>query len=164
MVGLKIGMRTIKTGLCVFLCILVSFILNRETYIVSSITSIFTLREDMDNTLKFGKHRVVGNVFGAILSLLVMFIFNTFGKSELVQIITIPLVIVLLITMLNLFQCQEGTVGASATLLTILFMIPDTHSYAYAFNRVIDSFIGMFIALMINMLLPVKKIKAIEKK
>ncbi|WP_238842729.1 aromatic acid exporter family protein [Vagococcus hydrophili] len=57
-------MRTIKTGLSVFVCILISFIFNRDTYVVSSITAVFTLREDMYNTLKFGRHRVVGNIMG----------------------------------------------------------------------------------------------------
>lgn len=151
---MKIGMRTIKTGLCVFICILISIIFKRETYVVSSITAIFTLREDMENTVKFGKHRVVGNVLGAVFSLLVIAIFNTFGKTELVQLIAIPSVIVLIIVILASLGYHEGTVGASATLLTILFMIPSHQSYSYAFARIVDSFIGMFIALGMNFIIP----------
>ncbi|HAB97112.1 MAG TPA: hypothetical protein DCE83_10210, partial [Enterococcus sp.] len=48
----------------------------------------------------------------------------------------------------------EGTVGACATLLTILFMIPQTESYLYAFNRIVDSFIGMTIAILVNRFFP----------
>lgn len=152
--GLQFGLRNIKTGISIFLCILISFVLQRETYVVSTITAIFTLREDQLNTLKYGKHRVVGNVLGALTSLVVIALFDLFGNTQLTQLITIPLVIMVMIAALVKLNAQEGTVGASATLLTILFMIPKHASYLYAFNRVIDSFIGMAIAILINYLLP----------
>lgn len=151
---LRIGMRTIKTGLSVFFCILISFIFNRETYVVSSITAIFTLREDMYNTIKFGRHRIVGNVLGALFSIVAIFIFETFGDGRLVQLIAVPTIIILLIWLLSIAKCYEGTVGACATLLTILFMIPENESYSYAFARVLDSFIGMGVAFAINQILP----------
>lgn len=151
---LKIGMRTIKTGVAVFFSILISFLLNRETYVVTALTSVFTLREDMENTIKFGRHRVVGNTLGALTSLVVILIFSIFGDSELVQLIAVPIIIVLMIALLANLGCHEGTVGAVATLLTILFMIPSDKSYSYALARVVDSFIGMTIALLVNKYLP----------
>mgnify|MGYP000163084161 CR=1 FL=1 len=60
----------------------------------------------------------------------------------------------LMIALLVKFDYHEGTVGACATLLTILFMVPQTESYLYAFNRVIDSFIGMAVAIAVNHCLP----------
>ena len=156
-------MRNIKTGLSVFVCILISFIFNRDTYVVSSITAVFTLREDMYNTLRFGRHRVVGNVLGAVFSVIAIFIFDTFGDGEIVQLISIPLLIIALIWVLSSTNNYEGTVGGCATLLTILFMIPDNQSYSYALARVVDSFIGMFVAFGINHLLPNPKNKLIKK-
>lgn len=149
----KIGMRTLKTGLSVFICMLITFIFKRETYIVSTITAVFSLRENMQKTMLFGKHRIAGNLFGALMSLVVIFIFDLFGTSQLTQIITIPSVIIVMITLLSGFGYNEGVVGACATLLTILFMIPDQNSYVYALNRVIDSFIGTGVAMSINTLI-----------
>ena len=149
-------MRTIKTGVCVFLSILISIIFNRETYIVIALTSIFTLREDMINTIKYGKHRVVGNLVGALTSIIVIFIFSLIGNSDIIQLFVIPLIVVIMIATLANLGFHEGTVGACATLLTILFMIPGDKSYSYAFARVIDSFIGMGIALLVNSYLPTK--------
>lgn len=156
-------MRNIKTGLSVFVCILISFLFNRDTYVVSSITAVFTLREDMYNTLRFGRHRVVGNVLGALFSVVAIFIFDTFGDGQLVQLISIPLLIVALIWVLSSTKNYEGTVGGCATLLTILFMIPDNQSYSYALARVVDSFIGMFVAFGINHLLPNPRNKFVNK-
>lgn len=155
----KIGMRTVKTGISVFLCILVSFLLHRDTYVVAAITAVFTLREDMVNTMKYGKHRIIGNVLGAIMSIAVIAIFHWFGQSDIVQLIFIPLIIMWMIALLAHFGYQEGTVGACATLLTIVFMIPADHSYRYAFDRVVDSFIGMGIALAVNYVIPQVKPK-----
>lgn len=159
----KIGMRTLKTGLSVFICMLITFLFKRETYIVSTITAVFTLRENMEKTMMFGKHRIAGNIFGALTSLLVIFIFDVFGNSQLTQILTIPSVIILLITLLSGFGYNEGVVGACATLLTILFMIPEQDSYVYALNRVIDSFIGMGVALGINVLVNRREVKTYEE-
>lgn len=158
-------MRTIKTGLSVFICILISFIFNRETYVVSSITAVFTLREDMYNTLKFGRHRVVGNITGALFSVVAIFIFNQLGDGKLVQLFSIPLLITLMIWLLSVASCYEGTVGACATFLTILFMIPDNQSYSYALARVLDSFIGMFVAFGMNTAIPcrIQKMMPIKK-
>lgn len=152
----KIGMRTFKTGLSVFFCILVSILLKRETYVVAAITTVFTLREDMENTLKYGKHRIIGNVMGAMMSIAVIVVFNWLGRTELVQLIFIPVIITLMIALLASLGYHEGTVGACATLLTIVFMIPTDQSYGYAFARVVDSFIGMGIALLVNYFIPLK--------
>ncbi|EOH98933.1 hypothetical protein UAY_02202 [Enterococcus moraviensis ATCC BAA-383] len=165
----KIGMRTFKTGLSVFFCILVSILLKRETYVVAAITTVFTLREDMENTLKYGKHRIIGNVMGALMSVVVIAVFNVLGRTELVQLIFIPVIITLMIALLAGLGYHEGTVGACATLLTIVFMIPANQSYGYAFARVVDSFIGMGIALLVNYLIPMKItkkrfIKPVKKK
>lgn len=162
---MKIGLRTIKTGLSVFICILISIVFHRETYVVAALTAVFTLREDMINTLKFGKHRVVGNTFGAMFSIVAIFLFKIFGDGKEVQLFIMPLLIIFMISLLSHFGYQEGTVGACATLLTILFMIPETESYHYAFARVIDSFIGMFVAIGVNQLLPNRKmLKDLEKQ
>lgn len=153
--GLTFGLRNLKTGISVFICILISFLLQRETYVVSTITAVFTLREDHQNTLKYGKHRIAGNTFGALASVICIAIFKYFGFTPIVQVIAIPSVIMCMIALLVKFDYNEGTVGACATLLTILFMVPQTESYVYAFNRVIDSFIGMGVAILVNRFLPV---------
>ncbi|MDH6363799.1 uncharacterized membrane protein YgaE (UPF0421/DUF939 family) [Enterococcus sp. PF1-24] len=156
MFGVKVGLRTIKTGISVFFCILVSIILHRETYVVSAITAVFTVREDINRSLSYGKHRIMGNTVGALAALGVMLFFNHFGQSKLVELFLIPLVIMGIIVFLVNFDGYEGIVGATATFLTIVFMIPDNVSNQYALNRVIDSFIGMGIATGVNYFFPLR--------
>lgn len=122
-------MRTLKTGLSVFICVLFTFLFKRDTYVVSTITAVFTLRQDMQQTMKFGKHRIAGNIFGAFFSVVIIFIFNTLGRGQIVQLITLPVIIMLMITLLSGFGYPEGIVGACATLLTIVFMVPEQDSY-----------------------------------
>jgi uncharacterized membrane protein YgaE (UPF0421/DUF939 family) len=158
----KIGMRTFKTGLSVFFCILLSILLKRDTYVVAAITTVFTLREDLENTVKYGKHRIIGNVLGAIMSLAVITVFDLLGRSEVVQLLFMPLIIMVMIAILAGLGYHEGTVGACATLLTIVFMIPAHQTYGYAFDRVIDSFMGMGVALLVNFAIPLRQRKAVS--
>ncbi|MGX6961438.1 FUSC family protein [Vagococcus xieshaowenii] len=153
------GMRTFKTGFAVFLCILFSIVFNRETYIVSALTAIFTIRKDFENSVRFGKDRVIGNTLGALSSLIVITIFDFFGKTTLTELTVIPLIIISMITVLTKLKATEGTVGSCATLFTILFMIPEHQTYIYAFNRIIDSFIGLAIGLAVDYTLPNHKTK-----
>lgn len=155
-------MRTFKTGLSVFFCILISMLLQRDTYVVACITAVFTLREDLENTIKYGKHRLIGNVMGALMSIIVILGFNLLGRTDVVQLFFIPTVIILMIATLAHLGYYEGTVGACATLLTIVFMIPADQSYGYAFARVVDSFIGMGIALLVNYTIPARQ--AVRKR
>ena len=153
------GLRTLKTGLAVFICILISIIFKRETYIVSALTAIFTIRKDFENSMRFGKDRVIGNTVGAFSSLIVITLFNLFGNTDISQLIIIPLMIISMITLLSKLNAKEGTIGSCATLFTILFMIPETQTYIYAFNRIIDSFIGVGIGLAVDYTLPNNQIK-----
>ncbi|MGX7031021.1 FUSC family protein [Vagococcus zengguangii] len=153
------GLRTLKTGVAVFLCILISIIFKRETYIVSALTAIFTIRKDFENSIRYGKNRVIGNTVGAFSSLLVITLFDLFGKTDISQLIIMPLTIMMMITLLTKLKATAGTVGGCATLFTILFMIPETQTYIYAFNRILDSFIGLGIGLAVDYLLPNRQCK-----
>ena len=94
----KIGLRTLKTGISVFLCMLIFTIFDRGTPIVATLTAVFALREDMNNTLKFGRHRIVGNTFGAIFAVVVILLYEWVGNIVLVQLVGIPLLIMIMIT------------------------------------------------------------------
>jgi len=156
----KIGLRTLKTGISVFLCMLIFTIFDRGTPIVATLTAVFALREDMNNTLKFGRHRIVGNTFGAIFAVVVILLYEWVGYIVLVQLVGIPLLIMIMITFCVATGHSEGVVGACGTFLTIIFMIPENESFGYALQRVVDTFIGTGIALGVNHFIRPKKARA----
>lgn len=153
------GLRTIKTGISVFLCMLIFTIFDRGTPIVATLTAVFALREDMENTRKFGRHRIVGNTFGAIFAVIVILLYEVIGNVVIVQLVCIPLLMMVMITCCSATGHREGVVGACGTFLTIIFMIPENESFRYAMERVLDTFIGTGIALGVNHWVRPRKIK-----
>lgn len=113
-----------------FVCIVPGFRCI-ETYVVACITAVFT-PEDHPNertalrqTPDYGQYLQRGGFDG-----LYFYLPNLWPDSNhRLQPAAIPLVIMLIIALLVRFGYQEGTVGACATLLTILFMIPAHESY-----------------------------------
>lgn len=69
----KIGMRTFKTGLAVFLVLLLFSFFDLEGLQIGVLTAVFSLREDFDRTVSFGFSRIIGNTIGGILALIFIF-------------------------------------------------------------------------------------------
>ncbi|WP_238581352.1 aromatic acid exporter family protein, partial [Streptococcus orisasini] len=59
-----LGMRTFKSGLAVFLVLLLFGILDWKGLQIGALTAVFSLREDFDKSVHFGASRIVGNSIG----------------------------------------------------------------------------------------------------
>ncbi|MGX7419565.1 FUSC family protein [Carnobacterium gallinarum] len=149
----RLGMRTVKTGIAVGICIFIFHFLNRGTPMIASLAAVFALRQDVETTVKFGKSRILGNSIGALVAALFIFAHRELGSSFIVEVIGIPLCIMFIIILCDGIDYNSGIIGAIATLLIIYFTIPTTDTFIYALDRVVDTFIGTFIALAVNHLI-----------
>lgn len=150
----RIGMRTLKTGLAVGLCILLFHFLDREPPIIAALAAVFGLREDWQTSLKFGKTRILGNSIGAIFAAFLVLFQQFMGWPFFVELIGVPLGIILIIVFCDRTNYNSGIVGATAAFLIIYFTIPTNETVIYALARVLDTFIGTFIAILVNRLIP----------
>ena len=150
----RIGMRTLKTGLAVGLCILLFHLLDREPPMIAALAAVFGLREDWQTSLKFGKTRIFGNSIGAMFAAVLVLLQQFFGWAFLVELIGVPLGIILIIVFCDRINYNSGIIGASAAFLIIYFSIPTDETVFYALARVLDTFIGTFIAIAVNRLIP----------
>ncbi len=64
----KLGMRTLKTGLSVFLVLLIFHLFGWEGLQIGTLTAVFSLRESFDRSVHFGFSRIIGNSVGGFLS------------------------------------------------------------------------------------------------
>lgn len=149
----RLGMRTVKTGIAVGICILIFHFLHRGTPMIASLAAVFALRQDVETTVKFGKSRILGNSIGALVAALFIFIHRGLGGSFLIEVIGIPICIMFIIILCDGIDYNSGIIGAIATLLIIYFTIPTTDTFFYALERVVDTFIGTFVALAVNHLI-----------
>lgn len=159
----RLGMRTVKTGIAVAICILIFHYSGRGTPMIASLSAVFALREDVETTVKFGKSRILGNSIGALFAALFIFIQGQLGSSFLIELIGIPFCIMLIIVICDGINYNAGIIGAIATLLIIYFSIPTNETFIYALERVGDTFIGTFIAIAINHLIRTPAHEEIEE-
>ena len=66
----RLGMRTIKSALAVFLCILFFHLTQRGIPMIAALSAVFSLRQDLTTTVSFGKSRIIGNTLGGTLAIL----------------------------------------------------------------------------------------------
>ena len=63
----RLGMRTMKTGIAVFIVLLIFGMFGWKGLQIGALTAVFSLREDFDKSVHFGTSRILGNSVGAFM-------------------------------------------------------------------------------------------------
>ena len=87
----KLGMRTFKTGVAVFIVLLVFGLFGWKGLQIGALTAVFSLREDFDKSVHFGTSRILGNSIGGLYALLFFLINNLFHEQFWVTLLVVPL-------------------------------------------------------------------------
>lgn len=149
----RLGMRTIKSALAVFLCILFFHVTDRGLPMIAALSAVFSLRQDLTTTVSFGRSRIIGNSIGGFLGIIYFLVKNYFHNDFLVELFLLPVLVVIVIVVSDGINNNSGNISAIATLLLIALSVPQGESSLYAIQRVLDTFIGTFIAIGINFFL-----------
>lgn len=149
----RLGMRTIKSALAVFLCILFFHVTDRGLPMIAALSAVFSLRQDLTTTVSFGRSRIIGNSIGGFLGIIYFLVKNYFHNDFLVELFLLPVLVVIVIVVSDGINNNSGIISAIATLLLIALSVPQGESSLYVIQRVLDTFIGTFIAIGINFFL-----------
>ena len=150
----KIGLRTYKTALAVFLCLFVTYFLGSSGTLLAAIAAILCMRETHKDSLKIGLDRMIGTITGGILAFVYLMILKQLPINEdLVSKIIIPIFIIICIYVCNLFNVK----GASG-ICCIVFLIvaigreegTRLEILSYVGIRELATLIGEVIATVIN--------------
>lgn len=155
----RLGMRTIKTALAVFICILFFHFTGRGNPMIAAIAAVFSLRQDLTTSLSFGKSRIIGNSLGGFLALIFILVQGYFSHAFLVEAIVLPLLVIVAIVVSDASNNNLGIITAIATLLLIALSVPQGESIYYVLERVVDTFIGTFIGIGLNFFIQAKPIE-----
>ncbi|MFC3927297.1 FUSC family protein [Streptococcus caprae] len=146
----KLGMRTLKSGIAVFLVILLFSLLGWQGTNIAALTAVFSLREDFDKSVHFGASRILGNSIGGLYAIAYFFLYDLFGRSLWITLLVVPICAMLTIMTNVAVNNQAGIIGAVSAMLIISLSIPYGDSIEYAVARVFETFIGVFIAIIVN--------------
>lgn len=146
----RLGMRTVKTGIAVFLTILLFQLMDWEGANIAALTAVFSLREDFDRSLHIGASRILGNTIGGSFAILYFLLYGWIDHPFLVKLFFIPFFVMLTIMVNVAMNNKPGVIGSVAAFLIITLTIPQGDSLIYAFQRVLETFAGVFIAIFVN--------------
>lgn len=151
----KIGWRTIKTVIGVFIILLSYHWINRHPAALACLACVFAMQSDVPTSIEYGRYRIVGNILGALLAGVVVQIELILGfNNPYVHIFAVTFGIFLLLIICNQFNLTKSIVNSSATYFVVLLTMAHHEIYLYIFNRVLDCIIGVIIAILVNHLLP----------
>lgn len=143
---LGIGMRNIKTAIAVFLCIVVLKFLNMNTPFYACIAAVITMQNTVNVSFKTGLYRMVGTLIGAGVGVG----FSVLSPNNLV-LTAVGIVIVIYIT--NLLRQKDSTSIACIVFLAVMTNLSDVTPIHYSALRVLETFVGIVIAMAVNALL-----------
>jgi len=152
----KLGLRAFKSAICVFLCLLIAIIFNRPQPLLASIAAIICMQPTYDETFKTGLHRLVGTSVGGVTGLLVLMLVRLIPYKEYLQyvnLIVAPLCILAVIYICNVIEHKSSVAIGCIVVLSVLVEWSDSaysNTFMYVINRVLDTSIGIVIAMIVN--------------
>ena len=146
----RLGMRTFKTGIAVFIVLLIFGIFGWRGLQIGTLTAVFSLREDFDKSVHFGASRVMGNSIGGFYAVLFFLLKTLFHGAYWVTLIFIPIATMLTIMTNVAMNNKAGIIGGVAAMLIITLSIPDGETFLYVFARIFETFVGVFVAILVN--------------
>lgn len=149
-----IGLRIIKTAAVIFLSLAVSWLrAGQSNSLYIAIAAMLAIQPTMESAKNEGVNRLVGTLSGGIWGTAV-FLINIFvlGRVHvLVQYLFISLAIIpLILTSLKLKRPATVSIACVVFLVVATSPVGEVNPLRYVGNRMLDTFIGFVIGMIVN--------------
>jgi uncharacterized membrane protein YgaE (UPF0421/DUF939 family) len=153
-----IGLRNLKTGLAICLCVIVAALLRLEYPFYAAIATIISMENSVANSFTAGKHRTMGTFVGAIVG-------AGFAMIEPGNAIYCALGVIVVIYVCNLLNWNKSiSIGCIVFLAIMLNLQPGESPIFYGINRITDTLVGIAVAVIVNLVVfPPKHEADLEK-
>ncbi|WP_192987412.1 FUSC family protein [Carnobacterium mobile] len=142
---MKIGARTLKTGIAITLALAIPHFLNIQgAGVLAAISAIFALQPSLKRSVRTLKDRIYGNIIGGTLAIVVNL---TLGN----HFMFIGLAAIVLIAILNQFNLSS-VIGQATVTLIVIMMTSDPNFVLAASIRILATLLGVVIAFLVNTL------------
>lgn len=154
-VRFRVGQQNIKTAIATTLVALVYLLVGRNPTF-ACIGAIFGTGTSMGNSKLNGGNRFFGTLIGGVLGMLLFRLYMVFypdGNARPLMLLFVFVGVVLLVLISRIFWVGAVQPGG-VVLCILLYNTPVDRYISYSVNRIIDTGIGVLIALVVSWLLP----------
>ncbi|KOA19653.1 fusaric acid resistance protein family protein [Clostridium homopropionicum DSM 5847] len=141
----KIGMRNLKTALSVFLCIVILKFFNIDYPFYACIAAVICMQGSIFDSFTTGKNRMVGTFIGALVGLL-------FALIEPRNPFLSAIGVMVVIYICNLIGKNKAITIGCVVFLGIMINLTDTTPLVYSTTRLLETFVGIAISVLVNYL------------
>lgn len=140
------GMRTNKTAIAVFFCIVLWGIWNDTMPFFACIAAVITMQNSVEDSIKVGIDRLIGTLIGAFFGAALLWLFPVNAFSIALGIITV------LYTTNKMKKTGSSAIGCIVFLAVSINAGVD-HVNTYVLYRVLETSLGIVIAVCVNLLI-----------
>ena len=152
-----LGQRIIKTGISVFICLLIYWIRGFEGLVMqSSVAAIICIQPYRADSIRTSVNRVIGTLVGAgwaVLFLLALLALNKKGLHPDILLVYLAMSLGVVITLYStvLVNKTEAAQLAAIVFICIVAAYPDYEApFQMTLDRIIDTIIGIVVAGIVN--------------
>lgn len=148
-----LGMRTVKTVLAVFSCFLVAYIRGTSP-IYSTIAAIISMKTDHQGGIIEGKNRMKGTILGGLFGLICILLLKFFGIAENSLMAYFIFSLFLIPIIYGNLELKSAESVSLSCVVFIAIVAEDTivPAFSRVFERTIETFIGVIVAIIVNMI------------
>lgn len=149
---IHIGMRIWKTVIAVFICAIFGMILDIHPF-YTMIAAILCMQANTNESIKKGMIRLVGTLIGGIGAVMILLLidFTPLKAFSLSYYIIISLSIVPLIYANVLMKHESSAYITCVVFLSVVLShFENTNHYLFAVQRMIETAVGIIIAIIVN--------------
>lgn len=146
----KIGLRSIKTTISTTLCAILYILVDRNPTF-ACIGAVFGMDHYDASPWKTGGNRLIGTIIGGFLGMGLFYLQQQI-QGKVFQIMLLCIGILLLIYIAQIFHCPGAIQGGAVVFYIVMLNTPHDEYITYAINRMIDTGIGVFMSICINVL------------
>lgn len=140
-----LGMRTVKTSIAVFFCIIISSMFGIDPF-YACIASVSTIQSSIGSSFIVGRDRMIGSAIGAFYGVVFSFLgeYNAFFTA---------LALLCVIYTVNLFKSKGAVNIASIVVISIMVDPTLTSPIENGLSRLIQTLLGIVIAVLVNVII-----------
>ncbi len=157
-IRVHVGMRMIKTVLAVILCAVIGLLRKEgDSVFFAMIAALICMQNSAEQTLQQALNRTVATIIGGIFGVTMLYIavWTDLQRYMFLYYLIISLLLIPIIQVTLLVRMPATSVLSCVTFLSIaVYHITDASLFTYALNRIMDTLIGIVVALAINFAIP----------